>query len=291
MRIAVIGSNGQLGRDLVRAFGSQSHDVIAWTRQDFDIRDHERLSKAILATHPDAVINAAVFHPADACEVNIDLSFAVNATAVAHMAQACQESGAALVHVSTNYVFDGEKGTPYTEEDCPRPINVYGISKLAGECFVAALCRSHYVVRVASLFGTSGASTGRGNFVETMLGKAAKGESISVVDDVVMSPTFAVDAAVAIRRLVEERVPFGVYHVTNAGICAWYDFARTIFEMSGIRARLSPWTITEAAPKARRPTNSALSCRKFETSTLTFLRPWRDALGDYLGARGRSRHL
>jgi dTDP-4-dehydrorhamnose reductase len=283
MRIAIIGANGQLGADLRQAFSG--HTVIPWTRTDFDVRDTERARDAILRASPDAVINTAAFHKTDACEDEPDLAFAVNAVAVRGIALACRQSGAALVHVSTDFVFGGDKHGPYTEHDIAAPLNVYGVSKLAGEHFVRAICDRYYNVRVASLFGVAGSSGKGGNFVESMLAKARKGDPLVVVDDVTMSPTFAADAASTIRTLLEARAPSGTYHATNAGACTWHAFTAEILRRAGVSADLRPTSIETMAPKAARPRNSALSSARLPAAGLPTPRSWDDALGAYFQAR------
>jgi dTDP-4-dehydrorhamnose reductase len=282
MRVAIIGANGQLGTDLVKAFSN--HDVMAWTRQDFDICDHGRMAAVIQGTRPDAVVNTAAFHNTDACEEHPELAFEVNAIAVRQLAHVCQSCGAALVQISTDFVFDGEKRQPYTEEDCPRPLNVYGASKAAGERFVATICRSHYIVRVASLFG--GVETaGKRSFVEMVLHKAERGEPLVVVDDVVMSPTYTADASRAIRGLVEAVAPHGVYHVTNAGACSWYTFALEILRLGGFKVNIRPTTLAAFAAKTPRPPYSALASNTLRAAGLAPLPPWREALQAYLNTR------
>jgi len=284
MRVAIIGANGQLGADLVKAFSG--HEVIPWTRQDFDLCDGSRTASVIHRARPDAVVNTAAFHNTDFCEERPDVAFEVNAVAVRHLAQVCRSEGAALVHISTDYVFDGEKGAPYSEEDCPRPINVYGVSKAAGERFVAAICSQHYIIRVASLFGAAGSRGKHTNFIEKILSKAWEGQEVRVVTDVVMSPTFATDAAQVIRRILEANAPAGIYHVTNAGSCTWYAFAEAVFALCGLSERLRPWTIDEAAPKAARPRNSSLRSARLQQVGIAGLPAWRDALHRYLESRG-----
>jgi dTDP-4-dehydrorhamnose reductase len=283
MRVAIIGANGQLGSDLVKAF--EGHEVIPWTRSDFDVRDHARAAEAIASAHPDIVINTAAFHKTEACEDDPQLAFAVNAIAVRNLAQACEACGVTLVHISTDYVFDGEKGAPYTEEDAPRPLNVYGVSKLAGERFVETICQRYYVVRVASLFGLAGASGKGGNFVETLLAKASRGETLTVVDDITMSPTFSADAAGMIRSIVEHALPFGLYHVTNAGCCTWYTFALEIVRQAGVNAEVRRTVTAAMGSRVRRPRNSALSSTRLLAAGLRVLPAWQDALSRYLRAR------
>jgi len=282
MRVGIIGVSGRLGKALLRAF--DGHEVIGWRRADFDIRDHARTADAILAASPDVLINTAAFHNTDACEDDPAEAFAVNAIAVRNIAQACRKCRALLVHISTDYVFDGRKLEPYEEGDRPNPLNVYGVSKLAGEHFVAAISERFYMVRVASLFGAGGSMTKR-SFVEMVLGKAERGEPLVVVDDVVMSPTYAEDAARAIRGLVEAQAPHGVYHLTNTGACSWYAFAVEILRATGVTADLKPTTIEAFAPKAARPRYSALASRALIGVGLESLRPWPEALRAYLEAR------
>ncbi len=283
MRVAVIGANGQLGTDLLRAF--RDHEVIPWTRKDFDVRDHERAAEAIRSTRPDVLVNTAAFHQTDACEENPEMAFAINAIAVRNLALASQSLQVTLMHMSTDYVFDGKKREPYIEEDRPNPINVYGVSKLAGEHFVTSICSRYYIVRVASLFGTGGGSGKGENFVERMLGKAKRAEVLTVVDDVIMSPTYAADAAGTIRQLLEVDAPSGVYHVTNAGSCSWYQFTMEILGRARVSGDLRRTTITALRPKASRPLNSALRSSRLSGIGLRSLRSWQDALSAYFESR------
>ncbi len=282
MRIGIIGVNGRLGQALLGAFAG--HEVIGWTRADFDIRDYVRTSEAILTANSDVVINTAAFHNVDACEDDPDQAFDVNAIAVRNIAQICQRSRALLVHISTDYVFDGRQGVPYKEGDRPNPLNVYGASKLAGERFVQEICERYLISRVASLFGASVSLTKR-SFVEMVLGKAERGESLMVVDDVVMSPTYAQDAARAILNLIDALAPSGIYHLTNSGACSWFSFATEIFREAGVAADVRPTTIGAFSPKAARPRYTALDSQALSAAGLEQMRPWQEALGAYLRPR------
>lgn len=284
MRVAIIGANGQLGADLVRAF--KAHEVVAWTRRDFDVCDHERAALVIVDRRPEVVINTAAYHNTEECEKDPVQAFAVNAVAVGNLATTCHRLGAVFVHISTDYVFGGEQDAPYSEDDRPSPVNVYGISKLAGEHFVARLSTRHYIIRVASLYGGTGSTGKGGSFVERILSKAVRGEEIRIVNDVRISPTYTVDAADRIREIVQREVGGGIFHVTNSGTCTWYEFAQAVFTFAGARATLHPWTLREAAPDAPRPKNSALVSRKLESLRLSPLRPWQEALAHYFRARG-----
>lgn len=282
MRVAVIGSTGQLGTDLVRVL-SGGHEVIALTHRDIEVEKAESY-RIIEEKRPDAVINTAAFHRTDDCEVYPERAFNVNAVGAKNVAEACSRIGSVCVYISTDYVFDGRKGAPYDEFDQPNPLNVYGVSKLAGEFFTRNYCERHYVVRVASLFGVAGASGKGGNFVETMIGKARRGEELRVVDDVTMSPTYTLDAASAIRQLLEDERDYGTYHVTNSGYCSWFEFAKAIFELLEMDVSLEPIKSSEFASKARRPAFSALTSVKGVR-----LRGWREALKEYLKEKGHLR--
>ncbi|HXW76185.1 MAG TPA: NAD(P)-dependent oxidoreductase, partial [Candidatus Eremiobacteraceae bacterium] len=196
--------------------------------------------------------------------------------------------GASVVFISSDYVFDGAKKTPYVESDATGPINAYGVSKLAGEMLVRQTNPAHYVVRIASVFGVRGLRGSGGNFVQTMLEKAEQAKPIEVIDDVVMSPTYSADAAALLVGLLVARAPFGIYHLTNAGACSWCEFANAIFELAGVEARAKPTKFVHEPGKVRRPSNSALASEQLGRLGLR-QRPWRDGLTDYLAARALRR--
>jgi dTDP-4-dehydrorhamnose reductase len=186
-----------------------------------------------------------------------------------------------LVYISTDYVFDGRKMQPYTEEDIPNPLNVYGNSKLAGEYFVRNTLENHYIIRSSSLFGVAGASGKGGNFVETMIKMARNREEIKVVEDMIMSLTYTKDAAEMIRNILTKKLPFGIYHVANRGQCSWYEFAQAIFKTLGMDACLSPTKTNMLQSKARRPVFSSLVSVKLNKHGLEMER-WEEALTMYL---------
>ncbi len=285
-RIAVLGSRGQLGSDLVavlRAAGSG--DVIALTRDDVDVTDAGSVHRAIDAARPVVVINCAAFVRVDECEDRPGEAFSVNALGAWNVAQACAELAALCVYISTDYVFDGQKPQPYTEEDPPSPVNVYGTSKLAGEYLVRARCPDALIVRVAATFGIAGASGKGGNFVETILRRAKAGELLRVINDVRISPTYTADAAGAIDRLIRNRIR-GVVHVANAGTPTWYEFARTILELTDLAAPVMPIAASEYPSRARRPANSALGSLRLASAAGITLRRWDEALRAYLIQKG-----
>src|SRR5437867_2939713 len=260
MKIAVVGSTGQLGSDVVQVLSSH-HEVVPLPHEAVDVADLEGMRVALQRVHPDVVVNCAAFVRVDEAEDNAAEAFRTNAVGALNIAKICNDQRAACVYVSTDFVFDGEKDAAYTETDVPRPINVYGASKLAGEYLVCQSCMDWMIVRVASLFGKSGARGKGGNFVETVLRKARVGGTLGVVTDIRMSPTYAMDAADALNGLIASRAR-GVFHVTNAGSCTWYEFAHKVIELAGIDARVDPISASAYPMRARRPVNSTLQCER-----------------------------
>lgn len=275
MKVAVIGARGQLGRELVKVLGP---GCVPLDLGEVDILDPAGLRAALEACRPDAVINTAAYHNVPDCERDPGRAFAVNAVGVKNLRDACLASDLGLVQISTDYVFDGDRTSPYTEEDAPRPVNTYGVSKLAGELLARQVPR-HLVVRISSLFGIAGSvAKGGTNFVKLMLEAARTRSRVSVSSNIVMSPTYAADAAVRILELLESGAPPGIYHVVNDGACSWHEFAAAIFEESGARIALEPRIETpELEGGLRRPLRTALRSLKGRP-----LRPWREALRAYL---------
>jgi dTDP-4-dehydrorhamnose reductase len=276
MRLLLTGADGMLGRAL-RATLPPGDDVRPLARADLDVTDLEATRQALAAWRPEAVLHAAAWTDVDGCERDPDRAWRVNALGTRNVAVAAEEVGAACCYVSTDYVFDGERPDPYTEFDLPAPRSCYGRSKLAGEGYVQTLTTRHWIVRSAWLFGPGGK-----NFVKAILDRARAGEPLRVVDDQVGSPTFTRDLATALARLV--RAPrYGVWHVTNRGACSWYDFAAAILEATGLTgARLEPITSKELDRPAPRPRNSVLRNYCWELQGWPPLRPWPDALREYL---------
>jgi dTDP-4-dehydrorhamnose reductase len=282
MKIVVIGATGQLGTDLMKTL-RDGHEVVGLTHREIEVADFN--SCLILGEYgPDVVINTAAFHKTDQCEEEPLKTFSVNAVGAKNVATVSKGMGAITVYISTDYVFDGSKSEPYTEEDAPNPINTYGISKLAGELYTRQNPR-HYIVRVASLFGVAGASGKGGNFVETMIAKAKKNECISVVEDMWMSPTYTLDASKIMKAIIELNMPFGVYHATNAGYCTWFQFAQEIFKLTNQKPVLTPIKTEQMQMKAKRPKFSALKSVKLNEYGVK-VRDWREALHDYLIEKG-----
>lgn len=283
MRILVTGGHGQLSRDLVR---NDAHEVVAVGRERLDITDPSAIRRALAAIRPDAVINTAAFHKVDLCESEPEQSFLVNAAAPQRLAAACQEAAITLLHISTDYVFDGTRSTPYPESEPRRPLSVYGASKAAGEMAVLATSPRALVVRTTGLYGVGGQKTRQGNFVETMLRLAASGNPVTVVADQVLTPSATTDVAAMMVALLESGA-HGLVHATNSGQCSWYDFAAEIFRLSGLSVDLRPATQAERPLPARRPAYSVLAHDRLHSLGLPSPRPWQEALAQYLHDRAK----
>jgi len=255
-----------------------------------DVTDAAAVKALLEETRPRWVINAAAMTHVDRCEKEPQTAFAVNAAGAGNVAQASADAGAGVVHVSTDYVFDGAKGAPYLESDPTGPLNVYGASKLAGEELVRARCAEHWIVRTSGLYGLHPCrGKGGNNFVETMLGLARERDRVRVVSDERLSPTFTEDLAAVVRSLIEDPLPAGVYHAASAGGCAWDEFAREIFRLAGVEVVVEPISAAEWAAPARRPTDSRLDNGALRTAGRRPMPDWRDALSRYIAARGAPR--
>ncbi len=285
MKIAIIGAKGQLGFDLVRIFKDTEHEIVPLTHDDIDVIDFSLSKKIIKNIHPEIIINCAAYVRVDDAEEFPDKAFAVNALGARNIALICKDLDAILLHISTDYIFDGRKTLPYIEDDIHNPLGVYGASKLAGEYFVRNIVGKHYIIRSSSLFGVAGASGKGGNFVETMRKKAQNNEEIKVVDDMIMSPTYTKDAAYMIKSILTKNLPFGVYHVTNKGQCSCYEFAKAIFETLDMKADLSPTKTNILQSKARRPMYSPLVSIRLKKFGLE-MEGWQMALRNYLIEKG-----
>ena len=282
MKIAIIGSTGQLGQDLVKAL-QPTTEVIALKHQEIDVINYNNCL-TLKQQKPDIIINAAAFHKTDQCEDEPEKTFAVNAIGPKNVSTVAKEIGATTVLISTDYVFPGLKNAPYNEADVPEPINTYGISKYAGELFTKQNPK-FYIFRVASLFGLAGASGKGGNFVETMINKAKKNEAITVVDDMWMSPTYTHDAAGTIMQIIARDLPYGIYHLTNKGSCTWFQFTQEILRLTGFSSELKGIKTAQMQVKAKRPLNSSLTSTKLPMYNLE-MRSWKEALHDYLVEKG-----
>ncbi len=284
--IVILGARGQLASDLGRLLEAQGAPLVPLAHSDLDIVNREAVAERLDQLRPWAVVNTAAFHRVEACEEDPQQAFLVNAIAVGHLAQVCHRLGALLVHISTDYVFDGAKGSPYEEIDPPSPINVYGASKAAGEFLVRAQCPEHLIVRTSGLFGLRGSSVKGGNFVETMLRLGREKGEVHVVTDQVLSPTYTPDLAAKIWELMRAGAR-GTFHITNSGSCSWYQFACSIFQLAGLQVKVHPVTSEFFPNKARRPSFSVLENARLRREGYGLLRPWQEALASYLEERRR----
>lgn len=265
MKILLIGSQGQVGQELLTTLPALGA-LTAWSRADLDLTAGAAIAPQVVAQQPDVIVNAAAYTAVDRAETERDLAFAINGAAPGYLAQAAQECGAMLIHLSTDYVFDGQKNRPYQPTDEPRPLGVYGQSKLAGEVAVRAGCDRHAILRTAWVYG----ARGHGNFVKTMLRLGAERDTLNVVYDQVGTPTWSADIAQAITALIPklEATTFGTYHCTNSGVISWYDFAVAIFEEAahlGHALKLTtvnPITSDQYPTPTERPAYSVLAGEK-----------------------------
>ena len=283
MNIAVLGSQGQLGRDLVpRSPGI----IVPLTRADIDLAKPDTIAAVLASVKPDVLVNCAAYNFVDQAETEPNAAMAVNAWGVRSLALACRDANVKLVHFSTDYVFglDANRKTPFTESDAPGPVSVYGISKLAGEYAALAADPRHLVIRTCGLYGVWGSGGKGGNFVETMLKIAGEGKPLKVVNDQFCTPSYTADIAAATVGLIDAGQS-GLFHVTNAGSPSWHEFASGIFELAGVKADLSPTTSDQFKRPAKRPPFSVLSCAKLDAAGVAAPRPWREALAEYLTER------
>lgn len=282
-RIALIGADGQLGSDLLEALSGE--DIRPLYYPDFDVTQPEEAGRVLREISPGIVINTSAFHRVDECESRPLEAFRVNAFAVRDLARVCRDIEAVLVHFSTDYVFDGRKKTPYTEDDPPNPQSVYAVSKLAGEYFARNIAPRHFVIRTCGLFGRAGCREKGRNFVETMIALADSGTPIRVVDDQTVAPTSTLELADRTSALLDTD-GYGLYHLTSRGQCTWYEFARALFEALGRKPDLVPISTQELAAPARRPGYSILDAGRAEKSGLAKMSLWNDALNQYLKLMG-----
>ena len=282
--IAIIGSEGQLGKDLMGTLASR--DVTSLTHGDLEVTDRDSVARALQDAQAQWVINATAMTDVDACESQGERAFQVNALGARHVALACAGIGARLIHISTDYVFDGAHTQPYVENDPTQPVNSYGITKLAGELFVRYSHPLHYIVRSSGLYGAH-QCRGKGgmNFVDKMLTLASQGDELTVVDDEVLTPTFTEELSSQIARMIDEPPPPGIYHATNEGQCSWFEFAQKIFELTDTDVRLKKTTAAEWKAPAKRPAYSVLENAALKQHGIHMMGQWKDALARYLSKR------
>jgi dTDP-4-dehydrorhamnose reductase len=276
-KVLIFGPNGQLGSDLCRVF-KKNWEVFSVSHAEADVTREPEVINAVTKILPDVVINATAYNKVEQAEVEVSEAFALNAFACYYMAKVTAKIAAKFVHISTDYVFDGTKSS-FDETDRPCPLNVYGLSKLTGERLVKYASPQFYIVRTSTLFGLKRA-TQKTNFIDRMAELAAKGETLKVVDNLIMSPTYSADLAEKIKQLIEKPAPFGIYHITNSGSCSWHELAKKTLELLHVKADLRAIKFTEE--KIKRPKFSVLQDTKLTNAGMAAMPPWQDALQRYL---------
>lgn len=271
-RILVTGANGMLARDLCPMLEDADFEVIETTRNELDVTDELQVRMVISDVKPDYVIHCAAYTNVDKAEEEPETAELVNAKSAEYIAKACNSNNAVMIYISTDYVFDGTKKTPYVPDDTTNPTGAYGLSKLHGEEAVRKFCPAHYIIRTSWLYGHHGK-----NFVETMISLAEKTE-LKVVDDQVGCPTWTVDLSDAIISFIDEEPPFGTYHACGAGSTSWYGFAKEIFDLMSLNVKLIPCTTEEFPRPAKRPAYSVMD-------NDGLLRDWKQALQEYIELR------
>ena len=271
-KVLVTGAKGMLGQDLCPILEDEGYDVIETDINNLDITDFGMVKKVLTDNKPSIIVHCAAYTNVDKAEEDLELVNNINVTGTENISRVCGENGIKLVYISTDYVFDGEKGTLYTPDDIPNPINNYGLTKYHGEEAVRKYCSSYYITRTSWLYGIHGK-----NFVETMLSLADKPE-LKVVDDQIGCPTWTVELANGIVELIEDDAEYGIYHICGSGVTSWYEFAKEIFELNGSKVNLKPCTTYDFPRPARRPRYSAMD-------NAGLCRDWRQALRDYMALR------
>jgi dTDP-4-dehydrorhamnose reductase len=279
MKVVIAGANGQLGKDMLLAARNAGHDVVGFGRAEMDVADADSVRRRMELERPDMVVNCAAWTDVDGAESDETGAFAVNGTGAGNVAAGAREVDAAVVFVSTDYVFDGQKSTPYVESDQPGPLSAYGRTKLAGEEATAAANPRHFIVRSSGLFGIGG-----GNFVDTMLRLAESTNEVLVIRDQVTSPTYTWHLAYGLTRLIEG-IEYGIHHMAAAGRCSWYEFAREIFEQAKTDTKVLSGTTEMLGRPAPRPAFSVMQSQREHAIRLP---SWNDGLAGYLAQRGEA---
>lgn len=275
-RVLVTGINGQLGYDVVKELDKRGYISVGVDREIMDLTNLSSINNFIKDNEVDAVIHCAAYTAVDQAEDDKELCEVVNGLSVKEIANACKELDIPLVYISTDYVFDGTKEGEYVETDLVNPINVYGRTKLMGEEFVKEVLDKYFIVRISWVFGENG-----NNFIDTMLRLSKEHKELNIINDQVGSPTYTKDLAPLLVDMIQTD-KYGVYQATNEGFCSWYEFAKEIFKVKNIDIKVNPITTDKYITKAKRPLNSKMSKEKLEQNGFKRLRPWQEALKDYL---------
>ncbi len=284
MKIAVIGANGQLGTDVVKTFTRNGDDVFSLTHSDIDVTSMDSVSTRLKELRPDIVVNTAAMHHVENCERDPDKAFAVNGLGARNLSMVANDLDSVLMHVSTDYVFDGGKQSPYEETDAPNPLNVYGNTKLSGEHFVRTTTDKHFVLRTSAIYGKSPCRAKSGlNFIELMLKLARERGEVRVVDSEVVTPTPTAEIAQQMLALARSDA-YGLYHATAEGHGSWHEFAREIFALTKTSVNLQIAGPNEFPAKVPRPKYSVLENHRLKAHGLNLFKPWQEGLREYLFA-------
>lgn len=285
-RVAIIGANGQIGSDILKVFASYG-DVIPFNQPQIDITDPKSIQRLFRRYQPDLVINTAAFHQVDECESNPERAFAVNVIGAKHVAVETAKRKIPLVHFSTDYVFGGNyaRRYPYIEDDRVAPVNVYGVSKVASELMVQAYCQKLFLIRTSGVFGVAGSFVKGSNFVDRLIERASRGETIYMVNDQFFAPTYAQNLAENIQLVVRAK-KFGLYHMVSQGSCSWYGLAKEVFRRLKLKGTLIPITTKQQNSVILRPRYSVLRNARLQKEKLDIMRPWRENLRLYLKEKG-----
>ena len=281
MKVAVIGANGQLGTDITAAFRDAGHEVVELNHDRISVDDQDSVNSVLEEERPDMVVNTAAYHHVEKCETETTLAYAVNAIGSRNLALASKELDHYLLHISTDYVFDGLKAAPYVESDDPMPLNVYATSKLAGEYHVRTIAPKSLVMRVSGIYGKAPCRVKGYNFVELMLKLAVERDELKVVDDETLTPTSTVAIAKQIVHISDKQA-YGLCHATAEGSCTWYAFARKIFEIRGMEVNLNIAAPGDFPITVNRPTYSVLENKFLKDNGLNIMGEWEEQLEEYL---------
>ena len=280
MKVAIIGSNGQLGSDLMEVFSAQ-HEVVALNHSDIEVADVDSVKSVLTTVKPDLVLNTSASHNVPLCETNPDQAFAINGKGALNLARVCTDIDAKLVHYSTDYVFDGQKQKPYIESDNPNPLNVYATTKLAGEHFALNYASKSFVIRVSGIYGKIPCRAKGGNFITTMLKLAKEKPEVKVVNDEVLTPTPTSEIAANTLKLVTTD-HYGLFHMSSEGACSWYEFAKTIWETLQLETPLYPTSVKEFNAPVKRPFYSVLENKQLKEINCNIMKDWKESLVHFL---------
>lgn len=283
-KILVTGAKGQLGKKIKEMLGND-YELVLTDSDDMDITNKEKVFEVVGREKPDFIIHGAAYTKVDDAEEKIDLCRKINAEGSKNVALAAEVNHTTLLYISTDFVFDGKKKAPYTEEDATNPESVYAQTKLEGENFVREICSEYYILRTAWLFGELPEGHPGTNFVEAMLKLSNERDSLNVVSDQIGSPTYTGDLVSVIKSIIEKKIPYGIYHVSGIGEASWFDFAKEIFKQTNTQIDLKPISSDQYPQKAKRPSYSYLDKSKIEKALDIKVRPWQEMLSDYLTRR------